>query len=150
VSARPPRQVAIIESMPLRLIPPIHRATHRIALFVAQMEGLTLNQAEAHVLTHLAASGDATVGDVHRAFGHKRSTLTSILDRLEERRFVRRTSDARDRRTFVVALTKEGRAAARRVADHLERLEASILRDVPARDVQAFLRVLARFEAAAD
>ena len=43
------------------------------------------------------------------AFGHKRSTLTSILDRLEERRLIARTSDERDRRTFVVSLTKSGR-----------------------------------------
>ena len=83
---------------------------------------------------------------MHRAFGHRRSTLTSILDRLEERKLIERTSDARDRRTFVVSLTRNGRAAAKRAVDHLAAFERQALQDVPAADLRTFLRVLARFE----
>ena len=132
--------------MVLRLIPHLHRATHRIALHVAELDDPLVNQAEAHVLAHLAIAGDATIGDVHRAFGHRRSTLTSILDRLEERNLIARTSDARDRRTFVVSLTRSGRAAAKRVVDHLAAFERSALHDLSAADVRAFLRVLERLE----
>ena len=132
--------------MPLRLIPHIHRATHRIGLHIAELKDPVVNQAEAHVLAHLAGAGDATIGDVHRAFGHRRSTLTSILDRLEERNLIARTSDARDRRTFVVSLTRTGRTAARRVVQHLAALERRALQGVPAADARAFLRVLGRFE----
>src|SRR5690242_517720 len=95
-----------IDPMVLRLIPHIHRATHRIGMHVAELDDPLVNQAEAHVLAHLASAGEATIGDVHRAFGHRRSTLTSILDRLEKRNLIARTSDARDRRTFVVSLTR--------------------------------------------
>jgi DNA-binding MarR family transcriptional regulator len=132
--------------MALRLIPHIHRATHRIGMHIAGLSDPTVNQAEAHVLAHLASAGEATVGQVHRAFGHKRSTLTSILDRLEERRLIARTSDERDRRTFVVSLTKSGRAAARRVSSHLEAFERRALQTAARADVRAFLRVLERFE----
>ncbi len=132
--------------MALWLIPHIHRATHRIGLHVADLTDPPVNQAEAHVLAHLAGAGDSTIGEVHRAFGHKRSTLTSILDRLEERRLIARTSDQRDRRTFVVSLTRSGRAAARRVRDHLEAFERRALQTVAPADVRAFLRVLERFE----
>ena len=83
---------------------------------------------------------------VHRAFGHRRSTLTSILDRLEKRNLIARTSDARDRRTFVVCLTRNGRAAAKRVVNHLAAFERQALQDIPPADVRAFLRVLERFE----
>jgi DNA-binding MarR family transcriptional regulator len=83
---------------------------------------------------------------VHRAFGRRRSTLTSILDRLEERHLIARTSDARDRRTFVVSLTRTGRTAARRVVQHLAALERRALQGVPPADARAFLRVLERFE----
>ena len=134
--------------MPLRLIPSIHRATHRIGLHIAELKDPKVNQAEAHVLAHLAGAGDATIGEVHRAFGHKRSTLTSILDRLEERRLIERTSDERDRRTFVVSLTRTGRTAARRVTAHLQAFEGRALLAVPSADLRAFLRVLERFEAA--
>ena len=133
--------------MGLRLIPHIHRATHRIGMHVAELGDPAVNQAEAHVLAHLASAGEATIGDVHRAFGHRRSTLTSILDRLEKRNLIARTSDARDRRTFVVSLTRSGRAAARRVIDHLAAFEHDALQGVSATDVRAFLRVLERFEA---
>ena len=132
--------------MALRLIPHIHRATHRIGMHIAGLSDPTVNQAEAHVLAHLASAGEATIGQVHRAFGHKRSTLTSILDRLEERRLIARTSDERDRRTFVVSLTKTGRAAARRVTSHLEAFERRALQTAAPADVRAFLRVLERFE----
>jgi DNA-binding MarR family transcriptional regulator len=132
--------------MALRLIPHLHRATHRIGLHVADLADPPVNQAEAHVLAHLAGAGESTIGEVHRAFGHKRSTLTSILDRLEQRRLIARTSDQRDRRTFVVSLTRSGRVAARRVSDHLEAFERRALQTVPPADVRAFLRVLERFE----
>ena len=66
--------------MALRLIPHIHRATHRIGMHIAGLDDPSVNQAEAHVLAHLASAGESTIGQVHRAFGHKRSTLTSILD----------------------------------------------------------------------
>ena len=131
--------------MALRLIPHIHRATHQIGLHVETLRDPRVNQAEAHVLAHLAAAGTATIGEVHRAFGHKRSTLTSLLDRLERRKLIVRTSDARDRRTFVLSLTASGRAAARRVAAHLEAFEARAVRSSNAADVKAFLRVLERF-----
>jgi DNA-binding MarR family transcriptional regulator len=133
--------------MALRLIPHIHRATHRIGMHIAGLSDPAVNQAEAHVLAHLASAGEATIGQVHRAFGHKRSTLTSILDRLEERDLIARTSDERDRRTFVVSLTKAGRAAARRVTGHLEAFERRALQTAAPADVRAFLRVLERFEA---
>ena len=97
-------------------------------------------------LAHLAAEGEATIGDVHRAFAHKRSTLTSILDRLERRGLIQRISDPRDRRTFVIRLTRRGRVLARRVTAHLEAFEKRALARLPARDVKAFTSVLEALE----
>lgn len=136
--------------MTLRLIPPVHRATHRIGLHIERLGGAGVTQAEAHILAHLSETGEATIGDVHRAFAHKRSTLTSILDRLERRGLVQRVSDARDRRTFIIRLTRPGRRLARRVSAHLEALERRVLARVPARDVRAFTSVLEALERTSD
>jgi DNA-binding MarR family transcriptional regulator len=68
--------------MALRLVPPIHRATHRIGLYLADLREHGLSQGEAHILAHLATSAPATIADLHAGLAHKRSTLTSILDRL--------------------------------------------------------------------
>lgn len=134
--------------MTLRLIPHVHRATHRIGLYIERLKDPQVTQAEAHILAHLAEAGEATIGDVHRAFAHKRSTLTSILDRLEDRGLVQRVSDARDRRTFIIRLTREGRVLARRVTAHLAGFEKRALSRVPARDVRAFIGVLDAIEQA--
>src|SRR6185295_612668 len=114
----PPRQEPdrrrLEPAMPLRLVPPIHRATHRIGLYLAGLKDEALSQGEAHILALLATSGPATIADLHRGLAHKRSTLTSILDRLAARGFVTRAVGAADRRTFVIAPTAKGASIARR------------------------------------
>jgi len=134
--------------MALRLIPAIHRATHEIGLYLDRLEDLGVTQAEAHILAHLAASGDSTVADLHRAFGHKRSTLTSILDRLVARELVTRAVSETDRRSFVVSLTRIGRPLAATVLDRLSTLERRALAGVPKEAVTNLLAALARVEEA--
>lgn len=136
--------------MALRFIPHVHRATHRIGLHIQRLDRHVVNQGEAHILAYLDEVGDATVADVHRAFAHRRSTLTSILDRLEERKLVARRTDTRDRRSFVISLTADGRRLAQRVTAHLEQFEKRILQRVSSADLRACLRVLEAVEAALD
>jgi DNA-binding MarR family transcriptional regulator len=132
--------------MPLQLVPPIHRATHRIGLYLAALREHGLSQGEAHILALLAAQSPATIADLHRGLAHKRSTLTSILDRLVERGFVTRAVGAADRRTFVIALTARGRTVARRVLRHLTALEQAVVRRVTSAELQAFLKVVGAVE----
>ena len=134
---------------PLRLIPSLHRATHQVGLYVSGIPGLGVTQAEAHILDHLASHGSCTVGQLHRAFAHRRSTLTSVLDRLADRGLIRRDSSEADRRTFVISLTAGGRPVAARVHDALGRLEARALADAAPRDREGFETVLAALEKAA-
>jgi len=135
--------------MPLKLVPPIHRATHRIGLYLATLREGGLSQGEAHILALLATAAPATVADLHRGLAHKRSTLTSILDRLVDRGLVTRAVGATDRRTFVVTPTARGRVVAARVSRHLAALERAVARRVTGTEVRAFLKVLAAVEAEA-
>ena len=132
--------------MTLRLVPRIHRATHRIGLYLADLREFALSQGEAHILAQLAASAPATVADLHRGLAHKRSTLTSILDRLEARGFVTRSVGENDRRTFVITPTAKGRRVARQVHDHLTDLERAIARRVTGDDVRGFMKVIEAVE----
>jgi DNA-binding MarR family transcriptional regulator len=131
---------------PLKLIPPIHRATHRIGLHIAQMSELGVTQPEAHILDHLACNGDCTVGALYNAFAHRRSTLTSVLDRLSEKKLIAREASEEDRRTFVIRLTPAGKVLATRLHDALRELEARVIALVSARDVDGFAKVLAALE----
>ena len=135
--------------MRLQLIPAIHRATHRIGLYLAELREHGLTQGEAHILAHLAQAGSATVGELHKVLAHKRSTLTSILDRLVERGLVTRKTGEDDRRTFVVELTRQGKSAAREIHRHLLDLEQSVKRGFSAAALDNFLAVLAAVEGAA-
>ena len=131
---------------PLRLIPPVHRATHRIGLYLAGRQTEALSQGESHILALLAHVKPLTVGDLHHGLAHKRSTLTSILDRLEARALITRAVGAADRRTFVVTLTARGRRLARQVFDQMVELERAVAAQVSEGDVVGFSRVVRAIE----
>jgi DNA-binding MarR family transcriptional regulator len=105
-----------------------------------------LTQGEAHILALLAHSDRANVAELHRGLAHKRSTLTSILDRLAARGLITRAVGEKDRRTFVVRLTAKGRTLARRVQRHLSALERAVVHSVSAADIKGFNRVVAALE----
>jgi DNA-binding MarR family transcriptional regulator len=132
--------------MPLELVPSIHRATHRIGLYLASLPEAGLSQGEAHILAELATTSPATIATLHRGLAHQRSTLTSILDRLVDRQFVTREVGTADRRTFVITLTRKGRAAADRIRRHLATLERRVGTRVTAADVRGFRKVIAAVE----
>lgn len=128
---------------PLRLVLDVHRATHRIGLYLEAAEPpLDVSQGEAHLLAYLLEVGDTSLGALHAAFAHKRSTLTSYVDRLEAKRLVRRELRPEDRRSFQVSLTAGGRALATRVHRRLEALEAAALEQLSTRDVEALTKGL--------
>lgn len=136
---------------PLRLVLDVHRATHRIGLYLEAAEPpLDVSQGEAHLLAYLFEEGDTSLSALHAAFAHKRSTLTSYVDRLEAKRLVRRELRPEDRRSFQVSLTTAGRALATRVHRHLEALESAALEGLSARDVEALKKGLVALAAAGE
>jgi DNA-binding MarR family transcriptional regulator len=116
--------------MPLKLIPGLHRAIHGVALFVDEASELGITQAEAHLLSQLASEPELTVNALHAAFGHKRSTLTSILNRMVERGLVTRDVPDYDRRSVVIRLTRHGRTVAKKAYARLAELETRVTRRV--------------------
>lgn len=116
--------------MTLALIPRLHRATHAIALALASDPKLDVTQAEAHILAHLHETGEARISELHARFGHRRSTLTSVLDRLERRKLIDRRTDPENRRSFIVAPTRAGRTTAAAVHRTLSAIEHEALADL--------------------
>ena len=131
--------------MRLELIFSIHRATHRIGLYI-QKHTPDLTQGEAHILCHVHEAGDSTIADLHRAFAHKRSTLTSVLDRLAARGLIRRETSRTDRRSFVVSLTPSGKKKATKIHAQLEALEAGVFGANGRKAVEVFRRVIENLE----
>jgi DNA-binding MarR family transcriptional regulator len=119
-----------------QLAPALERATHALGIWVERVfRDIGLTQAEAHVLAYLARHADddnganaaiVTINDLHASFGHKRSTLTSLLDRLEARGWVRRTKHPTSRRLVAVELTDAGQAVGERVSEALQAIETRV------------------------
>jgi DNA-binding MarR family transcriptional regulator len=59
-------------------------------------------------MQHLYLNGPLTVGEQAEHHGVSRPTMTELVDRLEERHFVSRMADDRDRRRVFVWLTDSG------------------------------------------
>jgi DNA-binding MarR family transcriptional regulator len=126
------------------IVPALERATHAIGLQMEEsLRELGITQAEAHILGALADIGACSINDLHASFGHKRSTLTSILDRLEGRRFIERAPHPTSRRSVMIRLTESGVDAARQVTGILEAIEADVVTHVSAGDLNGFQRVVA-------
>jgi DNA-binding MarR family transcriptional regulator len=134
----------------LAFVPGLHRATHRVGLYLRSRVP-EVSQAEAHLLTHLhECGGAATVAELHRAWAHKRSTLTDILDRLEDRGLARRSVLPQDRRSVLVALTARGVEVGARVHAEIASLEARVLAELDASVPRRFGELLAALERAAE
>lgn len=104
----------------------LHRAVHAFSLFFERSLAGEVTQAEAIVLLYLSSTRSSTINDVHAAFLHKRSTLTSIVDRLQARGLVERRISENDRRNYMLVLTREGRAAARQLAEAVASLQRTL------------------------
>jgi DNA-binding MarR family transcriptional regulator len=135
------------EHASLHLVPALERATHAVALWIERaVADLRLTQAEAHVLAALSEIAPCSINDLHHRFGHKRSTLTSLLDRLEERGWVRRGTHPSSRRLTLVELTEDGRLIADRTQAAVRELEVRLMTHLKSDDLAAFARALSALE----
>jgi DNA-binding MarR family transcriptional regulator len=110
----------------LAYIAELHRAAHAVGLFLDARIGGEVSQPEALVIMHLSGHSTSTINDLHHAFLHRRSTLTSVLDRLESKGLVERGSAGTDRRSVTVDLTARGGRVAIAIARAFDELRAEI------------------------
>ena len=137
--------------MPLRFVPSINRAGRRFAVYMErQCDRLGVTPSEGHLLGHLYEHGPCPIGQLQDVLGQKPSTLTGVVDRLVRRRLLVRKPNATDRRSVLVALTGEGRAAAERVEQALHRLETDIESHLEPDHLSAFHAVIGAISDATD
>jgi DNA-binding MarR family transcriptional regulator len=129
--------------MPLRFLSPIHKAGRQIGVHLGkQLQAFGLDSVEGHTLSYLRSYSPCPVGELVRVFGHMPSTVTSILDRLEQRGLIERRTNPDDRRSFLVDLTSVGLEVADQILGLLEGLENRIADGVTEADVDGFRAVM--------
>jgi DNA-binding MarR family transcriptional regulator len=113
------------------LVRAVEAATHRVGTaVVSAFADLALDQAQVHILSLVASSPGLSIGAIHAAFGHRPSTVTDVLDRLEGRGLIARSVNPQDRRSVIVRLTPQGEEAARRIHAFMSEVEAGVVRRV--------------------
>jgi DNA-binding MarR family transcriptional regulator len=132
MAAPPPNLIAALEAT-------VHRVLERLG---RDLDGLRLTPGEINALFHLDPAAGTTVAALLEATGQRPSTLSGVLNRLEEQGLLARTINPRDRRSFLLTLTGDGDAAAIEVHRAFAALEAEVLDRVPPRAPSAFRGVL--------
>lgn len=108
---------------------------------------LDLTYAQSQVLFYAADHAGCHMGDVGKAFGVTLPAVTHIVDRLEEKDFLRRADDPVDRRAYVLELTRAGRALVAELHGLQMRGVEGVLRRMALEDRQ---RVIKGLEALVD
>ena len=125
----------------------IQRAAHQAAVWMERsLEDEALTHAEANILAFIGTHPGCSINDLHHHFGHRRSTLTSLIDRLERRSLVRRAPNPESRRSICLELTDIGESAGRDVIELATWLEEQIRFRVSNSDLVGFMRVVKALE----
>jgi MarR family transcriptional regulator, organic hydroperoxide resistance regulator len=127
----------------------LHRAAQRMrgALDdVARTHGLA-GARDWLVLSAIAAGPPQTQLALAHALGLDKTTLTSLLDRLEARGFVTRSLDSHDRRARIPSLTSPGLEVQRQVARARDETEAAVLGEFTDSERQLLRDLLIRLSA---
>ncbi|KPC49782.1 MarR family winged helix-turn-helix transcriptional regulator [Amantichitinum ursilacus] len=82
-----------------------HLFEHKLA-----QSGLELNLSQYLVLKRLAYHGVQTATELARAIDHDAGAMTRLLDKLEEKGYLRRQPHQEDRRALQISLTEAGQA----------------------------------------
>ena len=130
-----------------KFLSPIHKANRQVSLyFEEQMVDMELSPVEGHTVSYLRSYAPCPISELVRVFGLKQSTMTSMLDRLEQRRLIVRTLNPDDRRSFLVKITRQGQAMAKKIQKTAEHLEVQLGERVSERDIRGFHSVMAAID----
>ncbi len=110
-------------------------------LFASRLE---VSQRELALLRTLATEGPMITRALGGRFGVPVSTMTGLVDRMEQKGLVRRVPGRRDRRSIELEVTPAGAAALREHARGLEAVARGILAALSERDQRALIALLRR------
>jgi DNA-binding MarR family transcriptional regulator len=127
----------------------LQRVTHHtLHALSAALADLNLSAAEINALANLGEGGTLNIRQLSERTGTRASTLTSLLDRLENRGYLARELDPADRRSFRLPLTKAGQAAAAQVLAAIADLERSALSRLDATQLAGYHAVITALQEA--
>lgn len=127
----------------------LQRATHHtLHSLSAALDDLNLSAAEINALANLGEGGTLSVRQLSERTGTRASTLTGLLDRLENRGYLVRELDPSDRRSFRLPLTGLGQEVAARALAAVADLEREALSRLDATQLAGYHAVITALQEA--
>ncbi len=94
------------------------------------------------VLYNLIEEDGINQKNLSRRVDKDQATLARILDILESRNFVERRTTERDRRSFLVFITDEGKAKVKQIARRLGTVHDEIIAGIPPERIDLFIEMI--------
>jgi len=131
--------------MPGHLIRRVHQAS--TALFAEECAGFDLTSVQFASLVAIKANPDVDATRLSALIAFDRSTIGGVLERLEAKGWVLRSSSPADKRVKLLRLTLEGERLLRQVEPAVRRVQQRLLEPLAPADRAAMLRLLAQLAA---
>lgn len=114
-------------------------------LSIAHLAMPDLDLGESSMLWALGYRGPLRPMDLADLFAMRRSNVSKVLNRLEERGFIERRNETRDKRSIRIHLTEKGEHASRRLYAAGDMQIAELTRGWTEEEIQNFAAYAARF-----
>jgi DNA-binding MarR family transcriptional regulator len=124
----------------LEVVVYLYTESRRVTKALARQHGLTGPQVTA--LKILEGLGELSLSELSARMSAKNSTITGIVDRMEQGGLVRRERSERDRRVVHLRSTEKGRAIAASVPVTAMEMFSAALRSLSAKDRAELMRIL--------
>jgi DNA-binding MarR family transcriptional regulator len=118
------------------------RLIHRVSASNSERATMELNLRQRLILQCLGLEGDQSIAAIGQRLGLSPSTMTGLVDRLEEQGYVNRRPHTSDRRVTLLALSPKGFEAFRREIDWYRSLVDEIFGSLGEDAKQVVLRAL--------
>ncbi len=112
------------------------------ALFAEECAGFDLTAVQYAALVAIRAHPEVDATRLSQLIAFDRSTIGSVLDRLQAKGWVLRTPSPTDRRVKLLRITLEGERLLRQVEPAVRRVQQRLLEPLPAADRATLLRLL--------
>jgi DNA-binding MarR family transcriptional regulator len=113
--------------------------------FIRALASVDIRPAQYSVLVVIEANPGLSQSDIADLLGIERARLVRLLDRLEQRGFVRRTQSRADRRSHALFLTTEGRKSLKTIKLLAARVEARVADRLGADNRRLLIEILRDF-----
>ena len=114
---------------------------------LAQVSGGKLTVPQLKLLKLVAMADSHTIGDVASFLGVSNAAASKAVDRLVQRKLVRRTEDAKDRRAMRLSITRPGERLLARYESAKQRKLASLFAAFPPAELRGVSNLLDRLSA---